>query len=226
MLKNTKYEDTFINTMELPWLPWIGSNFDESNSRTMILGESTYNWDPNDPYVAERISKNDHLRILHKNHAINTERNSSYVRNIERAIFQAKKPSKEDKLNFWTSVAYHNLVLRHMPTLKDRPTYNDYKRGWEKYLLLIDVLNLKESVVYGLESKKYNSLIDTLKVQNITYEYKKLKTKVGNSYPRVIEIKNISHKMIFIRHPSSFFSWKKWGKILKENLAIDIINKE
>ena len=219
---NTKYDDIFINEMSLPWLPWVGIDFDESNSKTIVLGESTYNWKPSDPKVQERINKNDHLRVLHQDHAIKPTSKSKFVRNIERAIFQIKKPTSESKLSFWNSVVYHNLVLRYMPTIKSRPKYTDYKRGWEVYLTLIDTIKAKECLVYGLESKKYKSLIDLLKEQNIDYEYKKLSTKVERSYPRVIEFKNIPHKILFIRHPSSHFSWKKWGEIIKENLSISI----
>ncbi len=219
---NTEYDTTFINDMKLPWLPWVGINFDNSNPRTMILGESTYNWEPSNPKILERIKKNNHLRVLHQDNAINPTSKSPFVRNIERAVFQVQRPTNENKLNFWNSVVYHNLILRYMPTRKSRPTYDDYQKGWETYLSLIDTLNVKECLVYGLEVKKYKSLIELLKKQKIEYEYKKLFTKVGRSYPRVIELKNIPHKILFIRHPSSHFSWKKWGEIIKENLTISI----
>lgn len=222
---NKEYDDVFINDIKLPWLPWVGINFNKSNPRTIILGESTYNWDSKNPKVQERISKNNHLRILHQNHAMNPKSKSKFVRNIERAVFQIKNPKAESKQNFWDSVVYHNLVLRHMPTIKSRPKYDDYKMGWEKYLSLIKTLDIKECLVYGLEAEKYNSLIDVLKKQNIAYNYKKLSTKVGRCYPRIIQLEDISHKILFIRHPSSYFSWTKWGEIIKDHLTISK-NKE
>lgn len=123
-------------------------------------------------------------------------------------------------LNFWNSVVYHNLVLRHMPTIKSRPQYDDYKEGWIKYLSLIDTIEARECLVYGIESKKYNSLIELLNEREIEYKYDRLPTKVGRSYPRIIEIKDMSHKILFIKHPSAFFNWQKWGEIIKENLRI------
>jgi hypothetical protein len=76
-----------------------------------------------------------------------------------------------------------------------------------------------------LESKKYNTIIEVLKEnENVTdFEYTKLSTKVGRSYPRVItfKVKNLTHKVLFIRHPSSFFSWKKWGTIISDNISFN-----
>ncbi|CAA6808049.1 MAG: Unknown protein [uncultured Sulfurovum sp.] len=219
---DTKYDDSFINELKLPWLPWVGINFHISNPKVIILGESTYNWNPDDKKIMNRINNNNHLRVLHQNHAINPKSKSRYVRNIERAIFNIKTPLYENKLNLWNSVIYHNLVLRYMPTIKSRPTYKDYIIGWKKYLHLINLLTVDECLVYGLESKKYNALIAVLKENNIEFQYKKLLTKVGRSYPRIIEfrINNLKHKVLFIRHPSSHFSWEKWGEIINENLSL------
>jgi len=219
---NMKYDDRFINELNLPWLPWIGKDFDNSDIKMMILGESTYNWNPNDIEILKRINNSNHLRVLHQNHAINSKSKSPYVRNIERAIYQIQRPRNENKLNLWNKVVYHNLVLRYMPTRKSRPTYDDYKIGWEKYLLIIKILYIDECLVYGLEAKKYNALIEVLKYEKIEFKYFKLLTKVGRSYPRVIEFKidDLTHKILFISHPSSFFSWRKWGRVIRENLRV------
>jgi len=221
---NFDYDDIFINTLNLPWLPWIGIDFNKTNSKIMILGESTYNWNPKDKSILDRIKNNNHLRVLHQNHAINFKSKGNYVRNIERAIFNDKTPSDENKLNLWNSIVYHNLVLTCMPTIKSRPSYNDYLEGWNKYLLLISLLKIKNSLVYGLESKKYNALREVLKKDNINFKYIKLSTKVGQNYPRIIEfeIDGLTHKLLFIRHPSSFFSWKKWGIVINENISFDL----
>ncbi len=96
----------------------------------MILGESTYNWAPGEETVLERIAGRDHLRVLHKNHALNFDRQSKYVRNIERAVFGVRRPSTAVKSAFWLGTAYHNLVLRPMASQKHRPSEKDYAQGW------------------------------------------------------------------------------------------------
>ena len=219
---DTSYDDLFNNRLDLPWLPWVGKRFSQTDKKTMILGESTYNWDPGNEEVAKRISKSDHLRIIHQNHALNYNRSSGFVRNIEKAIFYMKAPTVLEKKLLWSSVVYHNLVLRAMRIIDDRPKYNDYLTGWKVFIDMSTLINIEQCIVYGLERNKIDSLIETLKAGQIFYNYRKLKVKIGKSYPRIVDIhlEDKQVKLIFIRHPSSYFSWEKWGGILRNEFQL------
>ncbi len=223
---DTSYDDIFSGELHLRWMPWVGVTFTQTPIRTMILGESTYNWEQENgsdyEKVENRINKSDHLRILHQNHALNYTRNSSFVRNIERAIFLKKNPLLEQKQWLWSSVVYHNLVQRHMPTIADRPKYSDYITGWMTFVELAKLMELDQCIVYGLEYNKLCSLADVLNDSNVYFTHIKAKNKVGRSYPRIVNIKLNSKtvKLIFIRHPSSYFSWEKWGQVLKNELEL------
>ncbi|BDQ65549.1 hypothetical protein NUITMVS2_13610 [Shewanella xiamenensis] len=74
--------------------------------------------------------------------------------------------------------------------------------------------------MYGLEKDKIKSLIDFSERNNFTLEIVKLPEKVGRSYPRRIMIKKgiKEIKLLFIRHPSSYFSWKKWSPIIAQEI--------
>ncbi len=219
---DTTYDHLFEARHQLTWWPWIGNKFNSANKKTLILGESTYNWNPKSEQVKERINREDHLRILHQNHALQLNRKSKYVRNIERAIFQSKSPALADKEMLWSTVVYHNLVLRPMATLKHRPSYNDYKLGWEEVLYISDILTIDQCIVYGLENNKITSLLEVLKNSNINYEHNKISSKIGNSRPSVITLNTSTRplKLVFIRHPSAFFSWKNWGAFLKNEILL------
>lgn len=224
------HDHAFEKLQALKWWPWVGRDFNNAKHKTLILGESTYIWEAKntgenerkaeEARIRERISRNDHLRILHQNHALNFDRPSKYVRNIERAIFQSQAPSSADKDKLWASVVYHNLVLRPMPTLKDRPKETDYKNGWEVMLNLAVLLEIDQCIVYGLEWKKIKALLLILEYQKecgeLTFERQKTTQKIGSSSPCVITIKTNgrSLKILFIRHPSSFFNWKEWGAVI------------
>lgn len=232
------YDHVFEKNTELKWWPWIGKEFHNSKNKTLILGESTYIWEATktekmerkaeEARIIERISRNDHLRILHQNHALDFDRPSKYVRNIERAIFQSKAPSATDKGRLWASVVYHNLVLRPMATLKDRPTETDYGAGWKEMLNLSTHLEIEQCIVYGLEWKKINALLLILKSQvlsgDLTYTRRKLTQKIGRSCPCVITIKTNGRHMniLFIRHPSAFFNWKTWGAVIATEISSPI----
>lgn len=107
-LLDLSFDSAFAGRASLRWWPWVGSRFSISPLRTMVVGESIYNWGEG---FEARYEKSDALRQTHSRHALNYRRDSPYVRNFERAIYQAYAPSEEQKLALWSSVAYHNLVL-------------------------------------------------------------------------------------------------------------------
>ncbi len=234
------YDHAFETMSALKWWPWIGREFKNSKNKTLILGESTYIWDAanedeekrkqEEARIRTRVSRNDHLRILHQNHALNYSRPSKYVRNIERAISQSKAPSDVDKDKLWANVVYHNLVLRPMASLKHRPSDTDYEEGWQVMLDLATLLEIDQCIVYGLEWKKIGSLLSILKLKSeqgeLTYKHHKFAKKIGQSFPRVvtIEINGRCLKIIFIRHPSSFFNWEKWGEVIKTEILSPVAN--
>lgn len=229
MFLDTSYDHVLSAESDLHWLPWIGESFQNSPIRTMIIGESVYDWNPDDQKVIDRIIRKDSLRVLHKNHAMNLTRNSKYVRNIERALFGKKTPSEESKQNLWKSVVYHNLVLRPMSSLKERPTYKDYLNGWQVVLKLITILELQECVVYGLESQKIKSLREFLSARGIPSHISN-HDRIGRFLPKTISFSynEATIKLVFIRHPSSFFSWRKWHYFLRQELQLGLheINQE
>lgn len=208
------FDSKFEAMDALTWHPWVGRSFLSTSCKTMILGESVYdipkleNW-------SERLKSKDGLRITHNNHAMNPKKNSRFVRNIERALFQKKRPEASDVVTFWESVVYHNLVLRPMKTLKHRPRYSDYENGWEEVLKLVDLLEIDQALVYGLEKQKIKAFKDVIQMQGIELLWKKY-PPIGRNLPRVAVLTLGQRKIsvIFIRHPSSFFSWRKWGKFL------------
>ena len=211
------------------WLPWIGKNYSSSKVKTLILGESTYNWETlshKRENVDKRIGKDNHLRVVHNNNAMDFKRKSPYVRNIERALCLKKNPKHTEINQFWRNVAYHNLVLRPMPTLKHRPKYKDYVEGWFAFIELAKLIEVEQCVVYGVEAKKLKSIKEVLVSQDITHsKIKKIKPALSRSYARKMDIQlnNRNIEILFIRHPSSYFSWKKWGATINRELNIEAV---
>jgi hypothetical protein len=213
--------DTEIEKLEgINRLPWVGTSYREQEVKILVLGESVYDWNPKDPESIGKISSPYNLRSLHKNHALNFNRKSKFVRNIERAIYGKRKPSDDEKNVFWSSVSYHNLVSRVLKSKKHRPSYSDYYSGWGIFDKLIDTLEIDEVIVYGLEQKKIKSLVEYSERNGLSLERAKLPEKVGRSFPRRITIKRGAKevKLLFIRHPSSYFSWEKWSPIINNEI--------
>ncbi|MFL9913951.1 hypothetical protein PQR75_00785 [Paraburkholderia fungorum] len=212
------FDHLFEARDQLKWFPWVGSEFSRSAVKTMILGESVYRWSKGDAFD-ERYALTSGLRVTHSNHALDFDRNSRYVRNIERAIFHRRNPSDAQKQVLWSSVVYHNLVLDAMKSAKHRPKPEQYETGWHAALDLFDLLGIEQCLVFGVES--INGLRSAAREGKLTCSIKRLPTKVGRFFPKVGTVQTRSGtvvKLAFVRHPSSFFSWRKWAPIVREGL--------
>lgn len=82
-LLDCSFDIEFFGRPSLTWLPWVGSHFKTSSTRTVLLGESVYDWGKG---FDARYQRTDGLRETHRRHALNYRRDSPYVRNMERAF--------------------------------------------------------------------------------------------------------------------------------------------
>lgn len=208
--------DDALATLPLNWRPWIGSEYLASERKTVVLGESIYLYDGE--FSRQRILDRDSLRKRQLNHGILAKYKSRFLRNFERAVFQKKRPGAVERMRLWTGVIYHNLVPRMMESLKDRPTYDDYHTGWNDFLQLVTIVKAQQCIVYGLEPQKIDALLTILAAQSVEVHRKKLPA-VGKNTPCILTFQhnNQSLKLLFIRHPSAFFAWRKWALTLRES---------
>ena len=213
---DASFDSEFSSRPNLRWWPWVGSNFSACSARTIVLGESVYNW--GDGFDA-RYQRTDGLRETHRRHALSYQRGSPYVRNIERAIYGASSPRDDQKRAFWSSVAYHNLVLEPLANLTARPSHDQYVKGWHEFFDLSHLMAIDQGIVYGLEGKKINALKEALKLRGASFQQSRGPVKVGRTRPRVIAISDNGRaiKLLFIRHPSAFFSWRRWAPVIREH---------
>ncbi|MDH0093436.1 hypothetical protein N7373_18435 [Achromobacter mucicolens] len=110
-------------------------------------------------------------------------------------------------------------MLERLATIKKRLTFDQYLKGWHEFLELGHLLQIDQGIVYGLEAKK---LREAIKMRGASCEHQRL-AKVGRSVPRLISISDEGRivKLLFIRHPSSYFSWRQWGLIIREHVPIE-----
>jgi hypothetical protein len=216
------FDQIFESRSKLPWWPWVGRRFSESPVKTMFVGESIYEWNPERDLFGRRYAKADGLRVTHGNHAMNFARKSAYVRNIERAVFAAASPIKERKQSLWLSIAYHNLVLRPMPSAKHRPRESDYREGGEEVFELCRILSIEQCLVYGLEPAKLRAMKDVSSRLDIPCTVRAVASKIGSNQAKVAIVGDgpSTLRLLFVRHPSAFFSWRKWGPVIRENLDL------
>lgn len=214
-LNDFSFDDAF-DQLALPWLPWVGSSYQAGTPRTIILGESVYDYGAGQASIQQSILRKESLRRRHMSHGILARHKSRFVRNFERAVFLKKRLDRIERTRLWSQVVYHNLVLRMMPSLKSRPTCEDYLDGWRAFLPLTEVIGAQRCIVYGLEHKKIAALKALLSEREITFQSMKL-DPVGKSSPVKLTYQHGGQRMelFFIRHPSAFFQWREWGHLFK-----------
>lgn len=222
---DTTFDDQLVDVEGIIRLPWVGVNLQSQEYKTLLLGESVYDYAPENPGSFEKISKPGHLRALHKAHAFSFDRGSAFVRNIEKAIYSKEKPENSEKEYLWNSVVYHNLVTRVLKTSKHRPTNNDYLSGWSIFDRIISIFDIDQVLVYGLEQKKIKALTQYCKQGSnelSVVERAKLPQLISGCYPRrvVLEKNGKQITMLFIRHPSSFFTWQKWAPVIRSVIVV------
>jgi hypothetical protein len=207
----------------LPWLPWVGCGYQASRVRTMVVGESVYDWSENEcqrEAFKERYARRDALRRTHTNHAMNFRLDTPYVRNVERAVYGLTRPADALKHGLWTTVAYHNLVLEVLKTGKHRPGKKQFARGWEEALDLCELLAAEQVLVYGVGSA--DALKDVAIEKGMDCRIRKLRPAINRCLPRVgtLDTGTAKLKLLFIRHPSAFFSWDLWTPVIREHLSL------
>lgn len=221
------YDNTLDDIAGLTWWPWVGRSYRKTDTKTFVLGESHYSSSPDPDAVAKIGNKKAFTREIHQTHAMGLAngKKTRYVRNIERALFQTKRPSVESVNAFWSSVIYHNLVLTPMPTKKHRPAYDHYFDGWEVFIKLAELLKPAQCIVYGLERLKLTSLKEVCISHGNSPLFERLPNRVGRSCPRrvTLSLNYGTLKMLFIRHPSQYFSWQTWGEILEKEIHLPAV---
>lgn len=219
---DNQFDDQFKKIQSLNWLPWVGKNYTKqpAGKKLLIVGESHYvplGEDPDDVYshmdwTRKFVSKEGlKLTSLYTGNAINP-----LVCNTERAIFNEKCPTDENKKNLWYSVAFYNLIQRLLTSIntEDRPTEKDFLTGWEVFLKVIDILNPNICLVLGKAG--FGLLGHYLKNNPTDWS---IRVEIHGQEKIAFLSKNEREiKLIFIRHPSQYFSWTKWAEIINQQV--------
>lgn len=66
-LLDTSFDGDFAARPNLPWWTWVGTGYSKTGPRTIVLGESIYDWGPG--FIA-RYEKASALRETHNLHAL------------------------------------------------------------------------------------------------------------------------------------------------------------
>lgn len=224
-----RFDDQLHVIESLKWLPWVGDKYNDStNNKLLVIGESCYQW--NGKEAPERLAQKSFTReMIEFDDAINQKSTIRFYRNFERAFFNKRKPSAEASKELWRSVCFHNLVLKPMPNKHKRPSMNDYIEGWKTLLNMSEILKPNYCIFAGTDSKKIDAFFEAIECLSFKTTTTLNPVKLGRSRGRKFVVESPSgsfFSIVFIKHPSAFFSWELWGEFLNEHIpSISAINQ-
>jgi hypothetical protein len=208
------------NIKSLKWLPWIGNEYFDVpyNNKLLIIGESHYGG------TQEAIHKHEDIlftRIAVDEFAVNRQYYGKIklYRNMHLALMGNDTFNTQ---SLWSKICFYNFIQKTMNTNKGRPTDLDFSKSWETFFPLVEVLQPKVCLFMGLEACK------SFEMAISKYGWKssglKQDTKISRNYARTVTISNINQsvEIIFIKHPSQYFSWTAWNKYLYSKIEIQL----
>jgi len=214
---DNQFDEKFKNIKEIKWKPWIGKNYIKNDkTKLLILGESHYLWEGEDE-AFEILNSSNFTRAFIKDSGLyfdskytgNT--NTHIIRNTERVLYNQKNVSDDLKGNLWYSVAYMVNVQRILKSINERPSCGDLVEGWKSIFKVINLI--KPDYILSLGVQSANCLKEAINDTDFKLINFETGDKIGNVYSRKakIKIENNEIPIIFIQHPSSYFSWINWS---------------
>lgn len=209
-----KYDEEFKSNTKLTWFPFVGKNYETSNPKWLIVGESHYL--PTDEEESSYIHKEwtrefilkDGIRIAPW---YDNEVKNNLTREIEKTLFNKLDSS------CWNFLAYYNLIQRLLPNIAMRPTYGDIVEGLNTFTEVITILKPNKVVFCGVEAGKHFEFV--LKQKGIeVFPIELDSNKINGTYPKRFDIKlnDLTICCLFIKHPSMGYTAELWRKYINE----------
>ena len=205
----------------LKWEPYIGKKFEKgiSQKKILIVGESHYHNGSEKSIL--KINKSNFTKIVIEEMAVKKEYwSTKFFQNFHKTFVGSDNFKGE---SLWDYLAFYNFIQRPMSTNKERPNNSDFIKGWSSFFEVLDNLKPDICIFLGTTSSHYFSKFKKKRTDFKTLEFKRM-DKVGNSYPRYAKIIKSDYRidLYFLKHTSSYYSWKKWRGFLQRNIPEQI----
>ena len=190
--------------------PWKGDHYASSpvfGKKILVLGESHYQWDNNKPLVPEST------RDFIIKGEIEGRWRKQFWTNIAVA-FLNKRPTPEEKKDFWHSVSFYNYIQEIVGSgPRVRPSEKMWKTSEPGFIEVLDLLTPNALIVLGYELWKNLPCLNRKPGPTICGA-KQPKTWY---YPLTGGGSCLAYG---IRHPSAGFSGKYWHPYVKQVIAL------
>lgn len=222
----TRFDEQFLKTGLLKWLPWVGKNYSESESvRLLVVGESNYKWEEDEDGDSEEdvigyLNDLNFNKDVIRKFLIGEIKKAPIYHHLTNLLFYSDDYPSEHKEKLWQLLSYYNFIQsRYMTSINDRPNSNDWESGWQAFFKVVDILRPNYILFCGVSASKEEYFFKKAANEN-SFEIKDeitLAEPIGNTQPRIAVIKkgnDYEVQLTFIKHPSAFFPEDAWMDFL------------
>jgi len=219
-MDNLRYDEELeelIKLKKLKWLPWVGEKYATHENKILFIGESHYAKDPEDRRTYECKGKTREIVrnmgvIGHK--ADGDTYDSKFFVNTHNLIFG--KNGLEKNQDFYDNIAFYNFVQEPMDGKNGRPNQNHMETGRDNFLELLKVLKPSMCIFLGFGAYKAinNSKLGLVKEMEWSEKIGRGRRSSRGRFGSIQTPHGHIIKLIFVKHPSSYFSWSSWNEYL------------
>lgn len=198
----------------LTWLPWVGANYASlpAGRKILVVAESHYTneQDPAKAPLSIRETEQDptYTRAVVQESLVLQDWTTRTLSTMHQLFY-----SPGDRPGFWGDLCFYNVVQRPMwyrEGSPERPSWEDFWRGWEVFVQVVEVLQPDHVLFIGVEAANhFNNVMTHLKREYNPVEFP---AKVGSAYARFASVKVGDRQLPlhFIKHCGSYFSTDLW----------------
>jgi len=213
------FDEALVKVPGLTWLPWVGANYPNlpAGRKVLIVGESHYTSDQNldlaKALIHQRTQDRGYTRAVVLQSLVLGEWSTRTLSTLHKLLF-----SPQDRAAFWGDLCYYNLVQRMMASEDGRlgrPAWEDFWKGWEVFLSVVDVLQPDHVLFIGVESA--NLFRNAMSHFQRDYSDAQRSELVGSAYAREGSI-SLGDRIVplhFIKHCGKHFPMEKWSDYLQ-----------
>lgn len=215
------FDDDLAANAALTWVPWVGSAYSKlpAGRKVLIVAESHYSNEQKADEVPRKIEElmqdKSYTRAVVSESLVHNEWSTRTLSTMHQLLFSPK-----DREAFWSHVAFFNIVQRPMwfrDGAPERPTWEDYWKGWRAFLAVVQVLKPDHVLFIGVEAANhFNGVMAAEQHEHVAVEWIE---KVGSAYARTASLvmEGTRIPIHFIKHCGKYFSTDRWSDYLHRN---------
>ena len=213
----------YARKKELKWNPWVGDRYlrAEKKKKILFIGESHYGPIRDDVNFTRYTVYESHVNNLWGS-------KGKMINGLHRALFKTALSEPEElpgRESLWRTVAFYNFVQRLMETQKDKPSPDDFRKGWNTFIEVAKILKPRTVIFIGTTAMGPRYFERAMREKQVEHEEISDSEIRNRARTRFCKLKIDNHEMrlLSIRHTSSkCFSWSQWHELLVKRLPEEL----